>query len=125
LFRGKIPSMKLLETETIFALMDIDPLSKGHSLIIPKFHAEFMHQVPDHYLGTIIPTAKRIALAAGWEQYNILQNNGKMAHQAVPHVHFHMIPKPNQEQGLSVEWKPAKVNQKELLASYEHILRHL
>jgi len=74
-------------------------------LIIPKHHAEFLHQVPDDYLNDMLPLVKRIALAIGGE-YNVLQNNGSMAHQEVGHMHMHLIPKPNAEQGLKMEWQP-------------------
>lgn len=45
-----------------------------------------------------------MAKASGAENYNILQNNGRMAHQMVDHVHFHMIPKPNEQEGLGINW---------------------
>jgi len=47
---------------------------------------------------------KKLAKASGAENYNILQNNGRMAHQMVDHVHFHMIPKPNEQEGLGISW---------------------
>ena len=47
---------------------------------------------------------KKLARASGAENYNILQNNGRLAHQEVDHVHFHMIPKPNAEEGLGISW---------------------
>eukprot|EP00997_Jenningsia_sp_PLL12_P011436 NODE_9053_length_384_cov_83.238806_g8158_i0.p2 GENE.NODE_9053_length_384_cov_83.238806_g8158_i0~~NODE_9053_length_384_cov_83.238806_g8158_i0.p2 ORF type:complete len:96 (-),score=39.65 NODE_9053_length_384_cov_83.238806_g8158_i0:97-357(-) len=49
----------------------------------------------------------RVAKAVGATDYNVLQNNGAAAHQAVGHVHFHIIPKPSQDQGLGVGW-PSK-----------------
>ncbi|CAJ0828193.1 986_t:CDS:2, partial [Entrophospora sp. SA101] len=58
-------------------------------------HAKFLHELPDEYLGDLLPVAKRVALAVGAEQYNILQNNGPLAHQ---------IPKPNKEEGLGISW---------------------
>lgn len=57
---------------------------------------------------------KKLATASGAENYNILQNNGKPAHQIVPHVHFHMIPKPSQSEGLGIEWPAQTVEQPEL-----------
>jgi diadenosine tetraphosphate (Ap4A) HIT family hydrolase len=45
----------------------------------------------------------------GVEQYNVLENNGPLAHQAVFHVHFHIIPKPNEEEGLGVRWRSGKL----------------
>ncbi|KAI1788901.1 HIT-like protein [Ganoderma leucocontextum] len=94
IIKGEIPSFKLVETEKVFSFLDIGPLSKGHALIVPKYHAEKLHELPDDYLPDVLPAAKKIALALGAENYNLLQNNGRIAHQEVDHVHFHVIPKP-------------------------------
>ncbi|KAI9330795.1 HIT-like domain-containing protein [Zopfochytrium polystomum] len=101
---GAIPSHKIYETEHSFAFLDINPLSTGHALVIPKHHAEFMHQVPDADLADLLPVAKKVALALAPGAYNVLQNNGKLAHQEVPHVHFHVIPKTSGADGLGVGW---------------------
>jgi len=69
-------------------------------LIIPKYHSERLDEVPDQYLADILPLAKKIALSTGHADYNLLQNNGKKAFQHVPHVHLHLIPKPNLEDGM-------------------------
>lgn len=58
--------------------------------------------------------AKRIAQASGATDYNILQNNGRAAHQVVDHVHFHLIPKPNQEQGLGIHWPAREADKSDL-----------
>ncbi|CAO3684075.1 unnamed protein product [Rhizopus stolonifer] len=108
-----------------FAFMDIDPLSEGHSLVIPKYHAEFIHQLPDDYLTDILPIVKKIVKASEFSQYNVLQNNGKLANQAVPHVHFHIIPKPDQETGLGVRWKPIGKKMDEIKTRYESIQKNL
>ncbi|CDH58902.1 hit family protein 1 [Lichtheimia corymbifera JMRC:FSU:9682] len=125
IIRGQIPSFKLVETDKSFAFMDIDPLSPGHSLVIPKYHAEFFHQVPDEYLADALPVAKKIAAASNLKQYNVLQNNGKLANQAVPHVHFHVIPKPNEEQGLGVRWKPIGMSKDEVQKVYDETMKNL
>lgn len=64
---------------------------------------------------------KKIAIAQGVENYNILQNNGRIAHQEVDHVHFHLIPKPNQQEGLGIEWPTQKGDQTELKKLLEEI----
>ncbi|KAJ1719432.1 Adenosine 5'-monophosphoramidase [Coemansia erecta] len=120
IIRGEIPSFKIHETAHSFAFFDIGPLSDGHALVIPKYHAEKMHELPDEYLAEAMPVAKKIAAALGSENYNILQNNGRLAHQEVPHVHFHVIPKPNDEEGLTIGWPAKKADfdkLKELAAS--------
>ncbi|EPB92648.1 hypothetical protein HMPREF1544_00377 [Mucor circinelloides 1006PhL] len=108
-----------------YAFMDIEPLSEGHSLVIPKYHAEFMHQLPDEYLADVMPIAKKIAAAGGFAQYNVLQNNGPLANQAVPHVHFHVIPKPDKETGLGVRWNAQKKPIDEIKATYDRIMEKL
>ncbi|KAH9175123.1 HIT-like domain-containing protein [Lactarius sanguifluus] len=116
IIKGEIPSLKLLETEFTFSFLDINPLSKGHSLVIPKFHGEKLHDVPDEYLADTLSIAKKIAIAQGVENYNILQNNGRIAHQEVDHVHFHVIPKPSasKTEGLVIEWPQQTVSKEEL-----------
>lgn len=59
--------------------------------MIPKTHAVKLHDVPDAELAELLPVAKKIALAVGAENYNVLQNNGRIAHQVVDHVHIHMV----------------------------------
>lgn len=60
--------------------------------------------------------AKKLAKAQGVVDYNVLQNNGAIAHQVVKHVHVHMIPKPNEEQGLVVGWPGTSPSKEELQA---------
>ncbi|RPB15227.1 HIT-like protein [Morchella conica CCBAS932] len=121
IIRGEIPSFKLLETEKIFAFLDIQPLSKGHCLVIPKTHGERLHDVPDDELAELLPAAKKLALATGAVDYNILQNNGSIAHQVVGHVHVHMIPKPNEKEGLTVGWPAKETDMDALKALHENI----
>ncbi|MCO5597206.1 hypothetical protein L7F22_051282 [Adiantum nelumboides] len=106
--------MKLLETTHSYAFLDIGPIAPKHSLVIPKHHAAKLHELPDEYLADLLPVAKKVALASGAEQYNVLQNNGRMAHQLVDHVHFHVIPKPDEQQGLGVGWPATQPEKEEL-----------
>jgi len=123
IIKGEIPSFKIAETELSYSFLDIGPLSKGHSLIIPKDHAEKLHELPDAYLADALPLAKRIAKALGVQDYNLLQNNGKVAHQIVPHVHFHIIPKPSDsdKEGLVIDWPTKDANKEELKTFLEEI----
>jgi diadenosine tetraphosphate (Ap4A) HIT family hydrolase len=112
IIKGTIPSHKLFENDLVFAFLDIGPLNKGHALVIPKHHAQFLHQIPDEASASLLPVAKKIALALGSENYNILQNNGRLAHQEVEHVHVHVIPK-DSNGGLVIEWNTIKPNNEE------------
>ena len=65
-------------------------------------------------IGRVLPRLCRaIKAVTGTEQFNVLQNNGPMAHQAVFHVHFHIIPKPSVDQGLGIKWPSVKLDQEE------------
>ncbi|KAM0790070.1 Adenosine 5'-monophosphoramidase [Microbotryomycetes sp. NB124-2] len=127
IIKGEIPSFKLIETDKTFSFFDIGPLSKGHALVIPKYHGAKLHDIPDDSLTELLPIAKKIAKAVGATDYNILQNNGRIAHQEVDHVHVHMIPKPKagDDEGLVVGWPAQKANMDELKAFVEEIKNKL
>jgi histidine triad (HIT) family protein len=111
ILRGEIPCFKVYEDEHVLAFLDVGPLSQGHTLIIPKEPAETLDQLSDDAaaaIGRVLPRLCRAVKAVtGAADYNVLQNNGSAAHQAVHHVHFHIIPKPNAREGLGIEW-PAR-----------------
>jgi histidine triad (HIT) family protein len=106
--RGQIPCHKVYEDDQVLAFLDINPLSAGHTLVIPKEPAETMDRLSDESaaaLGRVLPRICRAVVAAtGVREYNVLENNGGGAHQAIAHVHFHIIPKPNAREGLGIGW---------------------
>ena len=112
IIRGEVPSYKLYEDEHVFACLDIGPLSKGHTLVIPKESKAYLHELSDASaaaIGRVLPRLSRAVIkATGARAYNVLQNNGRMAHQAIFHVHFHIIPRFEQE-GLGIEWRPSEL----------------
>ena len=91
-------------------------------LVIPKHHGAKLTDIPDDALSEILPVVKKLAQASGAENWNVLQNNGRLAHQVVDHVHFHMIPKPNEKEGLGVGW-PAKETDMEGLKKLHEMLK--
>jgi histidine triad (HIT) family protein len=114
ILRGDVPCHKLYEDDLVFAFLDIAPIAPGHALVIPKEPAETLDRLSDESaaaLGRVLPRICRALQAAtGTRHYNVLQNNGRLAHQAVDHVHFHIIPKPNDAQGLGVGWPAGKLD---------------
>jgi histidine triad (HIT) family protein len=114
ILRGEIPCHKVYEDELVLAFLDIGPLSRGHVLVIPKEPAETLDALSDESaaaIGRVLPRLCRaVKRVTGVEQYNVLENNGARAHQAVFHVHFHIIPKPNETDGLGVGWRPGKLD---------------
>src|ERR1700746_3853051 len=97
IIRGEIPCNKVYEDDRVLAFLDINPLSTGHTLVVPKEAAETMDALSDESaaaLGRVLPRICRAVIAAtGVREYNVLENNGRGAHQAIDHVHFHIIPK--------------------------------
>ncbi|KAH8653328.1 hit family protein [Xylariales sp. PMI_506] len=121
IIKGEIPCFKLFESDKTLAFLDINPLSRGHALVIPKFHGEKLLDIPDEDLGEVLPVVKKLVNASGAVDYNILQNNGKLAHQEVGHVHFHMIPKPSLTEGLGVNWPQQGTDMDKLKALFEEL----
>jgi histidine triad (HIT) family protein len=105
---GSIPCHKVYEDAHVLAFLDIAPLSRGHTLVVPKQSAQTLDQLSDESaaaLGRVLPRICRAVIAVtGVQDYNVLQNNGSAAHQAVPYVHFHIIPKPDGAAGLGIKW---------------------
>ncbi len=114
IIRGEIPCHKVYEDPQVFAFLDIAPLCPGHTLIVPKEEKATLDQLSDEAaaaIGRALPRLCRAVMkATGATSYNILQNNGAEAHQAVFHVHFHIIPKFEDGRGLGIGWKPGKLD---------------
>jgi len=98
---GKIPAKKVYEDPKVLAFLDINPLSEGHTLVIPKKHYETISQVPEPELGSIFGIVKKLATnmkdKLGADGINIMQNNYKAAGQDIPHFHVHIIPRKNND----------------------------
>jgi histidine triad (HIT) family protein len=113
IINGEIPCYRLYEDEFVLAFLDAGPLSAGHTLVVPKEAASTLDQLSDESaaaIGRVLPRLCRAVMAATHcQSFNVLQNNGAPAHQAVDHVHFHIIPKPNEQQGLGLRWPAGKL----------------
>ena len=113
---GAIPCHKVYEDDRVFAFLDINPLSTGHTLVVPKEPAKTLDALSDESaaaLGRVLPRICRAVIAVtGVREYNVLENNGAGAHQTVPHVHFHIIPKPSHDEGLGMGWPARGLDQK-------------
>ena len=112
--RGEVPCHKVYEDDLVLAFLDVNPLSPGHTLVIPKEAVATLDQLSDDAsaaIGRVLPRISRAVLrSTGATEFNVLQNNGAGAHQAVFHVHFHIIPKLRDGRGLGVGWKPEKLD---------------
>lgn len=126
ILRGDLPCHKVYEDDHVLAFLDIFPLSKGHVLVIPKEPAETLDQLSDDAaaaIGRVLPRLCRAVMkVSGASAYNVLQNNGASAHQAVFHVHFHIIPKLD-GQGLGISWKPSQLTGDEGAALAQELVK--
>ena len=113
IIRGEIPCHRVYEDERVFAFLDIAPLAPGHVLVVPKEPAATLDALSEESaaaVGRVLPRIARAVMAAtGTRDFNVLQNNGAAAHQAVPHVHFHVIPKPSAGGGLGIDWPSGRL----------------
>lgn len=94
---GTIPSVRVYEDEHVLVFMDISPVTKGHSLVIPIAHYDPITNVPVSLLQKVIAVVQKVAKAQldglGADGINVTQANGEIAGQVIPHVHFHVIPR--------------------------------
>ncbi len=95
--KGEIPCIKIFEDESVLVFLDINPVTKGHSLVVPKNHSQDIFDINDDDLQNVIIAAKHISeklknnlIADG---IRISQSNGKAAGQDVMHFHLHVIPR--------------------------------
>jgi histidine triad (HIT) family protein len=106
---GKIPSFKVHEDRETLAFMDINPLTPGHLLVVPKRHSMGLWDVDEATLQATIRSVRKVALALkqalGLDSLNVLQANGKWAAQSVPHLHFHLVPR-SEGDGAGMDWVP-------------------
>lgn len=97
IIRGEIPSQKIYENEHVFAFLDIHPINRGHTLVIPKAHHENIYTIPEdvyaHLMESVRMLAPKVKQAVGAHGVNIGINNEKAAGQLVFHMHVHIIPR--------------------------------
>ncbi len=107
IIRGEIPCQKLFEDDHAFAFLDINPFGRGHTLVVPKFHADQLFRLPPEELAGMMPAVQRTATLLkrrlGCDGLALMQLNGEEAGQTVFHVHFHLIPR---YAGQPAGWRP-------------------
>ena len=125
---GQIPCHKLYEDEQVLSFLDIGPLSEGHCLVIPKAHHVTIDQLPPELASAcaaVLPKLSRaVADVTGVAGWNVLQNNGAIAGQAVDHVHFHIIPR-REGDGLGYRWPAGSLDQETAQRLVEQIIAKL
>lgn len=122
IIHGELPSQKIYEDEDTCVFLNINPMSVGHALIVPKNHAEVMAQGSEADAVAMIKTLYKIAPkmmeALGASGYNLGMNHGLVAGQEVPHTHLHVIPR---YEGVDRTFEKMEVTQEELAKTAELI----
>ena len=107
---GEISSLKVYENEDVLAILDIAPVNHGHTLIFPKKHFANLEEIPKEDLAELMKVVKKIGKAMkygmGKHGYNIQVNNDSVAGKVIPHLHFHVIPR-SEDDGLEL-WPQCK-----------------
>lgn len=112
---GEIPSATLYEDEKFRVILDVNPVSKGHALILPKEHADNLYELSDETASEVLVLAKKVATKMSQvldcEGLNLVQNNGEAAGQTVFHFHMHIVPRYKGD-GVKIGGKQGKLSDK-------------
>ncbi len=124
---GSIPSSKIYEDDSFIVIMDINPESKGHALLIPKKHHEnLLEEDPSSgntFLRVIQLVSKAMKNSLGAKAINVVSNIGREAGQEVMHTHIHLIPKYDGDK--THYWSPIKVSDEDMILLAEKLIKEL
>ena len=116
IIKGEIPCAKVYENDKVLAFLDIGPVNKGHTLVIPKEHYRNLMETPDEVMEELIVTAKNIAKAiikaVNADGLNLGISNEKAAGQVIFHTHIHLMPR-FETDGFK-HWPQGKYNEGEM-----------
>jgi histidine triad (HIT) family protein len=125
---GQIPSLKVYEDERTLCIMDINPLTRGHCLVLTKAHAATIWDADVADLQAAIVTAKRVAealkAAVKPDGLNMLQANGAAAFQSVFHFHLHLIPRWNND-AKGFDWRLVPGDREQIMKIGDKLRTHL
>ena len=125
LANGDIPTNTIYEDEDFRVFLDAAPATKGHCLIVPKDHFDSLETLDDTVGAKVFPLARKMMKLLkeklGWDGFNVIQNNGRVAGQTVFHFHTHLIPR-YVDDGQELEMKPSEPKEGELEAVLKEIV---
>lgn len=124
---GEIPSRKIYEDSDLIAIMDLNPTSKGRSLIIPKEHCTNIYDIDEDIAAKVMKTAKKLAtkmtVALNCDGFNLLQNNGETAGQTMFHFHMHLIPRYKDADNNMLKFTSVSFSDEEMDAIRDQIIK--
>lgn len=125
---GQIPATKIYENQNVVAFLDIGPVSEGHTLLIHKEHtcsvADTNPDIMCQLAQALPPLARAVEKAMNADGYNVLCNNGRAAGQLVDHLHFHIIPRKNDD-GVFNRWPKFDYTQGQVEKISQKIIQNL
>ncbi|MFH1092332.1 MAG: HIT family protein [Pseudomonadota bacterium] len=126
---GEIPATKVYEDDRCLAFLDINPIARGHALLIPKSHHENLYTIPPGLLQDLILAAQKLGTAMvkalGAQGLNLLQSNGRAASQIIDHFHLHLIPR-RPADGVGVaNWEMIPGDKEDMTQAAEQIKKAL
>ena len=111
---GEIPSATIYEDNDFRVILDIEPASKGHALILPKEHYANLYELSDELAAKALIVAKKVitkmTAILGCDGYNVVQNNGEAAGQTVFHFHIHLIPR-YKDDNVNIGWSQGNLTE--------------
>lgn len=124
--KKKIPSQILFESNSTLAFLDIFPVSKGHSIVIPKNHYNNLEDIPVNRLTELFEVVKKISIIIhkklNIDGYNILQNNFEAAGQIINHFHVHIIPRSKKDGKFQLLTPKEQMKEEELIKTLKTII---
>lgn len=119
IIRGEIPSYKVAESDKFFAFLDINPMTKGHTLVVPKLEEDYLFNLDDKLLGEMIVFAKKVAHAIQ-QTVPCVRVGVAVLGMEVPHAHIHLVPI-NKESDLNFHNPKLKLEPAEMQSIAEEI----
>ena len=119
IINGEIPSTKVYEDDEVMAILDLSQVTKGHTLVLPKKHYANFLEIPADELGNMIKKvqmiAKEVTTKLNAKGFNILVNTNEVAGQTVMHLHFHIIPRYDENDGIKIDFKESGLDLNEVI----------
>lgn len=123
IIRGEIPCYKIAEDENFFAFLDISPMTKGHTLVVPKIEEDYIFNLEDKTVGDMMIFAKKVAKAIR-QSVPCVRIGVAVLGMEVPHAHIHLVPI-NQESDLNFKNPKLKLEKEEMIAIAENISKNI
>jgi len=126
---GEIQATQVSENDQVLAFMDINPINRGHLLVIPKKHAGTVFEIEPEALAEVMTVVHNVAKAqrSALEMpgLNILQSNGRAANQLIDHFHVHLIPRWPEDNFSQMDWEMVPGDMAEISTTADKIKKEL